>query len=237
MRHEKIEDVTHIYVEEGETEQQVLRAIVKASFELARPIGFSRQHFDASQKMTEEVADKFINLLPHHRNVVVDMDFVQGRRCKTKLSKQNDGHFTLDNYLYEQDRGTPELMLDRAKEILASEETIGPVPGGLLSTSHMYKGESLTLRLKNYGHSRREGESDWDLRKRVFPDLYQRDPERAMEFLMGGSIVEWDEMDKTLCRALIIEGKPSHEELVRFAEGFSSDPLEMRERHQSVPFN
>ena len=35
MRYEKKNGTTHIYVENEETEQQVLRAIVKASFELA----------------------------------------------------------------------------------------------------------------------------------------------------------------------------------------------------------
>lgn len=237
MRHEKIRGVTHIYVEESETEQQVLRVIVKASFELARPAGLGWMNFNDSEEMTEEDADNFVSLPPSSGNTVVDMDYIQGRQCKTTLRKKSDGHFILNNGRYERDRGVPEPMLDRAKEILAGKETVGLPPSGLASTSHMYKGESLTLRLKEYGYSRREGESDWDFRKRIFPDLYQRDPDRAMEFLIGGSAAEWDEINKVLCLGFLSKGKPSQQELVDFAEGFTDDPLVMREQRQSAPIN
>lgn len=236
MRHEKQHETTHIYMENGETEQQVLRAIVKASFELARPAGMSWLHFDDSQQMTDEIADQFISLEPRYEGdeTVIDIDFAQGRQCKTYVSRIEPRHFTLDNYSYERDRGVPDPMLDRAKKIIADKQS-----AGLASTSHMYKGESLTLRLKEYGFTRQNGESDWNFRKRVFPDLFKVGDARAMEFLQGGSAAEWDEMDTMLCLLLVSEsdGKPDRNALVKFAKGFVADPLEMREKRKAVVSN
>lgn len=218
MRYETINGTTHIYVEKGETDQEVLRAIVKASFELARPAGLGWIHFNDEQGMTDEMADEFVDL---SRDVVVSMDYVQGRQCKTVIFKEKKDHFTLNNNCFERDRGLPDTMLDRAKALLTGEETAAP------TSENMYKGENLTLRLKEYGYSRNQGESDWDFRKRVFPDLYQQDPDRALEFLMGSSAADWNDMEKILVLALASKGVPSHQELVKFAEGFTADPLEM----------
>lgn len=242
MRHEKVEGTTHIYLDEGETEQQVLRAIVKASFELARPAGLGWMHFNDSQQMADEIADQLITLegetafkqftkdglvpVPEsgRTSTVVAMDYVQGRQCKTYIRREGNGHFTLGNRAYECDRGTPEPMLDKAKEILAGKQS-----EGLASTAHMYKGESLNLRLQEYGFARKNGESDWDFRKRIFPDLFQKVPDgRALEFLFGSSAAEWNEMDKLLVLVLMEKGKPSYNELVKFAKGFGWDPSETR---------
>lgn len=232
MRHEKINGTTHIYVEKGETEQQVLRAIVKASFELARSAGMGWMHFNDSQKMTDEIVDQCITLKPRYESdkTVISMDYMQGRQCKTYVSRVEDGHFTLGNNSYERDRGVPDPMLDRAKEIIVGKQNTG-----LTSTSHMYKGESLTLRLKEYGFTRQNGESDWNFRKRVFPELFKKDSDRAMEFLQGGSAAEWDEMDKMLY-IILNAGDSDRNALMKFANGFAGDPLEMREKRKATVF-
>lgn len=232
MRYEKIGEDYHIHLEEGETEQVVLRAFVKASFELARPAGLGWLYFEDETQMSDEDADQFINLPPCWGDTVVDMDYVQGRQCKTFVSKVAEGHFKLDGWLYERDRGTPDPLFGRVTEILA-----GKPSQGLVSTSHMYRGESLTLRLKEYGFTRNLGEGDWDFRKRVFPDLFLMDGDRAMEFLMGGSAAEWDEREKLLYIDLASKGKPTRQELIKFAKGFGADPLEMRARRQAAPTN
>ena len=233
MRYEKQNGTTHIYNESSETEQQVLRAIVKASFELARPAGMGWLHFNDSQQMTDEIADQCIILEPRYKGdkTVVGMDYAQGRQCKTYINRVEQGHFTLENRSYECDRGTPEPMLDRAKDIVAGKESTG-----LASTSCVYKGESLTLRLKEYRFTRQNGENDWDFRKRVFPDLFKIDGDRAMEFLQGGSVAEWDEMDNMLYLVFVSEdkGKLDRNALAKFAKGFAADPLEMREQRKAV---
>ena len=192
--------------------------------------GLGWMHFNAEQPMSDEDVDQFITQTPRYEGdkSVIGMDYVQGRQCKTYISRVEQGHFTLANHSYERDRGVPDPMLDRAKDIVAGKESTG-----LASTSHMYKGESLTLRLKEYGFTRQNGESDWDFRKRVFPDLFKMDGDLAMEFLQGGSAVEWDEM---LYLVLVSEnkGKLDRNALVKFAKGFVADPLEMRERRKAV---
>lgn len=222
MRYEKLNGVSHIYVENGEDERLVLRAVVKASFELARPAGMGWLNFGEEQQMTDEDSDRFISNPLQCNDRVVEMDYVGGRQCKTYLRKVEEGHFILFNNAYERDRGLPEPMLEKAKEILAGKKS-----ETFPSTSYMYKGNSLTLRLKEYGFTRLDGENDWEFRQRIFPDFYQISPNRAMEFLMGSSAAEWNEMEKLLCLALVSEGKQDRSSLERFARGFADDPLVM----------
>ena len=237
MRQEKIGEITHIYVEKGETEQLVLRAIVKASFELARPAGMGWMHFKSNQQMTDEEVDQFITLTPRSADdkSVVDMDYVQGRQCKTYISRVEEGHFTLANRSYERDRGTPDTMLNRAKEIVGTSlgnvfmQAKNDIDTEFPPTTHIYKGENLTLRLKEYGFTRQNGESDWNFRKRIFPEMFKVDTNRAMEFLMGCSAAEWDGMNRLLYLTFISMGELDNKKLVKFANGFHKDPLEIKE--------
>lgn len=246
MRYEKTDGITHIYVEEGETEQIVLRAIVKASFELARPAGMGWIQFKDSKQMTDNEADSFITLTPRYAadKSVVNMDYVQGRQCKTYISRNDQGHFTLANRSYERDRGAPDPMFNRAKEIVATVlgnvfmQVDNFIATEFPSTTHTYKGENLTLRLKEYGFARQYGEGDWDFRKRTFPDMFTKDPDRAMEFLMGCCAAEWNDMERALYMTFIHmnKGKPDHNALMKFANGFASDPLEKNEKQKRLSF-
>lgn len=229
MKHEKVNGVSHVYVENGEQEEQVLRAIVKASFQLARPVGMGWMNFKEEQSMTDADADGFIFKPLACDETVVKMDYVGGRQCKTYLRKVEDGHFTLFNGAYERDRGLPDQMFERAKEILGSKAEKAPV-----SSNYMYKGESLTLCLKEYGYNRLPGESDWEFRQRIFPDFYLKSPDRALEFLMGASATEWGELERFLSLAFMAEGTKDPGRLEWFARGFAADPVIMREQRQSA---
>jgi hypothetical protein len=226
MRYQTIEGETHIYPEGEETELEVLRAIVKASFELARPAGMGWLHFNDGQRMTNMFADQCISLPPKCGDMVIDMDYVQGRQCKTYVHKVDENHFILANHPYEIDRGLPNPMLDRAEALLTGIQQADQ----LVSTGDTYKGESLTLRLQEYGFTRKPNEEDWAFRQRVFPDLYQRDQIRASEFLMGSSLAEFNEIDKLLLFSLARSGELDRRELVQFAKGFAEDPLVTREK-------
>jgi hypothetical protein len=112
-------ETTHIYIEEEETERQVLRAIVRASFNLAKPVGMGWLHYKSETAMTDEDADQYISLPPRDsRDEVICMDYVQGRQCKTYINKVSDGHFLLSNQVYECNRGTPDIMLAQAEKLL-----------------------------------------------------------------------------------------------------------------------
>ena len=116
MRFETIKGITHIYVEDGETEQQVLRAIAKTSFKSALPAGpFGQKKFNPEDVMTDEMADNYINL---QGDEVLLLDFAKGRRCKTSLMRVEKGHFKLNNIMFEQDRGNPIQLLKEVQSML-----------------------------------------------------------------------------------------------------------------------
>ena len=97
--------------------------------------------------------------------------------------------------------------------------------------NHWLKGERLMLLLQKAGFTRKEDESDWGFRKRIFPELYKRNSSWAMTILMGASPTEWDDVDQAIYGSLLAKWSPTHNQLVRFAEGFGGDldPLLMRE--------
>ena len=220
----------YIQVEDGEDARDVLRAIVIASFETASPIELGQLHFNSDQEMTPENADSFISLPPEYGNVVVNMDYVQGRMCKTTITQESEKLFTLDINWYERDRGVPEPMLDRAARILVLNSRDIPLDSSSVSKvkTRSYKGENLELRLKECGFERGDGENDWGFRKRIFPDLYLKNPEMAMNFLFGANTSEWGEFDNFLYLAFLMENDTSYKNLKKFAEGFAADPMEMR---------
>lgn len=221
MRFERINNISHIFVSQ-KNEQEVLRAIAKASFALAQPVGMGFIHFNENHVLTNEEADSFISeSFDGQKIIVLEMDYVKGRQCKTYVRKIEDGHFVLLNNVYERDRGLPETMLQKAKEILEGIEK--PI-----SRDEMYKGESLTLCLKEYGYTRLPGESDWKFRQRIFPDFFLKVPERALEFLLGASASDWNEIDTALSLSLMISGSKDKGALIHFAEGFAKDPMLMR---------
>lgn len=229
--YENIDGTTHIHVPKGSSDRDVLQAIVKASFHLARAAGLGRLHFDENQGMTDEDAAQFVNLSESRDNYVVGMDYIQGRQCKTYIFQEAPGHYTLDNGIFERDRGSLEPMLEFAKQLLA-----GNLPVGMADTSYVYIGENLDKRLAEWGFTRINGETDWAFRKRVFPDLHEKDSGCAYEFLLGKSVAEWHEVEKVLVLGLGLEskGSPSRSELIKFAEGFASDPLEMWQAQPSL---
>lgn len=49
---------------------------------------------------------------------VVDMDFVQRRRCATVLSKDGNQHFVFDNGYFERFEGSPKPMFDLINDLL-----------------------------------------------------------------------------------------------------------------------
>jgi len=237
MRYEKKDGATHIYVDEKEKEYEVLFSIVRASFALARPVEEGWKLFDIAKRfetLDDEQAAKFIDWGQYRKGqgAIISMDEVRGRKCSTFIAYVREKQFILDNETYEAFRGSPDTMFEVAK--LLSE---GRVIGGLISTEYMYRGESLALRLRALGFEWVEGESEWDLRKRVFPQLHAKYPKQAWEFLLGRSIVEWDMVDyHGYYSYFAVVWDADKEEYIQqkykateVAKGFVSDPILLRE--------
>jgi hypothetical protein len=113
------ESDTRIILAEYEDERVALRAIVKASFELASPVALSFLDYRPGYELSDSEADEWIRAVPRScDDCVVDMDYVQGRQCKTVLSKEADREFRLNNSNFRRFRGTPLPVLERAKLLL-----------------------------------------------------------------------------------------------------------------------
>lgn len=99
----------------GETERMVLQAIAIASFE-----GAYGDHGIRPEISIEEIG-KLVNsciyLSDKRGDLVLRMMKVGERWCVTYVERVGKNHFQLRN-AYQQYRGIPEPMLDRAKEIL-----------------------------------------------------------------------------------------------------------------------
>ena len=120
MRYDRCDSVPgsiDIYTE-GVEERRVLRAIARVSFAMASPVSMGLYHYDASTVMDNGMADGFIRLPCADGEEALVMDYVQGRQCKTFITKVTDGHFRLDDSVFRRDRGSPCSMLDNARILL-----------------------------------------------------------------------------------------------------------------------
>ena len=221
MHYETIEGTTHIYVDEGEDRAAVLRALVLASFNMARPFGLSRVGFATDFRLTDDHVGLFIEDTgdPNSGSRVVRMEYIDGRQCATRIFSQGEGHFTLQNTVFEPDRGEPDPMLDYAKKLLAGVE-VSDFP----LTTHMFKGRSLELRLREWGIERQDGEDDWALRGRAFLAIFKQRPAFAFELVMGMCQSEMDEMDQILFTILMTDTAHTPAGLQRFVRQYGEDP-------------
>jgi hypothetical protein len=209
MRYVEQSDEYHVLCEDGESERGVVRALVIAIFEMC-PSSTS-----AGISISADLADKFIDLDRDRHSgypfAVADMDYIDGRMCKAGVLRHKDGSFTI--------RFAPSAgrQCKSTKDVIQRAEDI-------MSRITAYTGELLDSRLATYGFSRSDGESDWEFRQRVFPDLAIYEPERALEFLLGRRGIYWRESESVLATSVILRRK-HYGSLRRFAEGFTDDPL------------
>ena len=199
---------------EEENQRDVLRAIAVASFELARPAGMGRLRFDGGSTLRPEEADRYIR--QEEKGLALSMDYVEGRQVKTYVRTENDGNLAFDTLLFERDRGNPEPVFERAKEILQSEHPSSALPTELTTTMDQFKGDSLTLRLKELDYPRVPEESDEQFRRRVFPTLFRKDAILAGEYAFGKHEPEWNDSERLIFTMLLMQ-RPTDQSLQKFA--------------------
>ena len=199
---------------EGENQKDVLRAIAVASFELARPAGLGRLHFNGGSTLRPEEADVYI--MEEKEGLALAMDYVEGRQVKTYVHTQDDGNLVFHSRTFERDRGNPDPVFQRAKEILQNKHPSAALPTELTTTQNQFKDDSLTKRLQELEYERNLGETDEQFRGRIFPSLYRRDVLLAGEYVFGKHEAEWDD-SKRLAYVVLIKSKPSDQMLQDFA--------------------
>jgi len=114
MNYKKIND-HEIEIIPGKTPiHKVLETMARLSYESAKPPGSDFLEL-LDTKSKEIDFSEFVHL---DRSEVLDIDYVNERRCKTKVRKTDDGKFVFDARLYKMNRGSPELFLDKVKSVL-----------------------------------------------------------------------------------------------------------------------
>ncbi len=219
MRVEREGEQHKIRLDQGDNPREVMRAIAVASFELARPVAMSRFNFDGGSTMTTQDADRFIE--ERDSKLRLRMDYVEGRQVKTFVDLEDDGSLTINTWLFERDRGEIDPVLKRTSEILSGGGAAS-LPVEVVSTKNMYEGASLEMRLNEYGYKREANESETELKRRIFPHLYRREPILATEILFGQSAEEWDE-GKRLIAAALLRSNPTDEVLAKFVSAVTED--------------
>lgn len=114
MNYEKISH-REIEILPGSTPiHEVLETMARISYESAKvPVSECAALLDVQSK--EIGFSDFVHL---ECRAVLDMDYVNERRCKTKVGKTDDGKYIFDAWLYAVNRGSPELFLDKLKSTL-----------------------------------------------------------------------------------------------------------------------
>ena len=96
--------------------RKVINEIARLSYELARPVGLGFLQPSLTSSRDTEFSD-YINLDGNLDGPwVLEMDYVNGRQCKTYIRKDEQGRLLLDASVYETDRGSVEGLLDKVKE-------------------------------------------------------------------------------------------------------------------------
>lgn len=113
MKYQKINDRDVEIILEDTPLDKLLKAMAKVSYELARPVraGFL-QKFDT--KSEDVNFDDFVDLTG---NDLLHMDYVNGRQCKTSV-RRKEGKLLFNAWLYERDRGSSNLFLEKVREAL-----------------------------------------------------------------------------------------------------------------------
>jgi len=93
---------------------KVLETMARLSYELARPP--SSEFLELLDTKSKDI--DFLEFVHLNCYQVLDIDYVNERQCKTKVRKTNDGKFVFDAWLYEMNRGSPEVFLDKVKSAL-----------------------------------------------------------------------------------------------------------------------
>jgi hypothetical protein len=88
---------------------KILETTARVSYESAKPPG--SDFLELLDKQSKEIDfSEFVHL---NSSEVLNIDYVNERQCKTKVRRTNDGRFVFDARLYEMNRGSPELFLDK----------------------------------------------------------------------------------------------------------------------------
>lgn len=216
-------------VPEGENLDQLIRALARASFELAPSNLDDLSDWSEDDDLSEDELTACLHdgLSPLHPRL--SMGIVRGRLCHTRVYQEKTGALTLDRSTFNEwrDPVTLRTVLERMQDYYLCI-SVGPL-------NHLFEGQMLDHRLACYNQARQTGESDWDFRRRIFSILGLYWPCGAFQFLLGSFVASWNEGERAMMQALAVQGRMIGDDeatlrdlLTRVAASYDEDPLPKR---------
>jgi hypothetical protein len=93
---------------------KILVTMARVSYESAKPPG--SDFLELLDKESKEIDfSEFVHL---NSSEVLNIDHVNERQCKTKVRRTDDGKYVFNAWLYESNRGKPEIFLNKVKSTL-----------------------------------------------------------------------------------------------------------------------
>jgi hypothetical protein len=201
----RISDSEILLIPNHISEKDLLNTFAQISYDMARPVGAG--YFQNFETKTEDIDfSPYINL--ESKFEVLSMEYINGRQCKTFVSKNNKGELIFDSAMYEIDRGPAELLLDKVKEQINNFYSSNNKPVYWDRVELAAAQINVEIDIKNPRESR--------LRVALALDAEGRSNE-AVE-IMTGRDFEIDSVDGSL---LLIRSM-SNEPAKKFYEGFAS---------------
>ena len=97
---------------------KILVTMARVSYESAKPP--SSDFLGLLNKESEEMDfSEFVHL---NSSEILNIDYVNERQCKTTVRRTDDGKYIFDAWLYESNRGKPEIFLNKVRSTLEDVE-------------------------------------------------------------------------------------------------------------------
>jgi len=96
---------------------KILVTMARVSYESAKPP--VSDFLELLDKESKEIDfSEFVHL---NSSEVLNIDYINERQCKTKVRKTDDGKYVFNAWLYESNRGKPEIFLNKVKSTLEED--------------------------------------------------------------------------------------------------------------------
>ena len=117
MNYKRINEHEIEIIPEKTPPDKILETMARVSYESAKPPG--SDFLELLDKESEEINfSEFIHL---NGSEVLDIGFVNERQCRTKVTRTDDGKYVFNAWLYESNRGKPEIFLNKVKSTLEED--------------------------------------------------------------------------------------------------------------------
>jgi len=114
MNYERINEHEIEIIPEETPIDEILVTMARVSYESAKPLG--SDFLELLDKESKEMDfSEFVHL---NSSEVLNIDRVNERQCKTKVRRTDEGKYVFHAWLYESNRGKPEIFLNKVRSTL-----------------------------------------------------------------------------------------------------------------------